>query len=136
MSDKTSKISLQQIFNAGWQAFIIENKRPSMVPGVSRYLTPDGDKCIVGLCLPDGPMQNHLYSFNSLVLLYPELFDSEINALARVPGSKLSDFQARLHDDICHWNKRTNEAEWLYSLDERKKMYHDVAEKFNLTVPE
>ena len=135
-----AKISLQQIFNAGWQAFIVEGRRPSMSPGVSRYLSSEGDKCVVGLCLPDGPVQRHLYNFTSLVCVYPELFDAQIVALAKpdtaLNGHTLDDFQARLHDDICHWNKKTNKAEWTCSLAERERMYRDVAEDFNLTIPE
>lgn len=125
-------ITLQQIFNAAWQAFIVENKPPAynIRNGACCYLTEDGRKCAVGLVLPDGhEAQRYGCAFNGLVNVHPTLFDTNIR---RMDMQDLNNFQCELHDGlICD-----ETGEWNKTLEERKEWYRGVAAKYNLTVPE
>lgn len=116
-------ITTQQIFDAAWQKFIIEDAPPASNPnGGCSYLTSDGRKCAVGLCLPDGHKAQESGLFmNELVDNYPELFDPHIE----------TDIQNLLHDYLVN----TNNGEWLYPLKKRMEIYLRVAEQFNLAIP-
>lgn len=132
---QTHKISLQDIFNAAWQAFIIEKKPPAVhvsisgIMGRCSYLTQDGHRCAVGLCLPDD-IANKCRSmyFNGVVREYPDLFCSEIILMY---DADLIKFQRSLHDS--HVNEKT--GEWTLSPDELKAQYIKVAHNFKLNIP-
>lgn len=130
----TKKISLQDIFNAAWNAFIIKKEPPGVTKNTfysysCKYLTPDGRKCAVGLCLPDGHIsQNSELAFDNLVHIYPELFTDEVRS---IDDDLLVNFQTMLHDYLI--DKKT--GEWKNSLEERQKIYLDTAKKYKLTIP-
>lgn len=128
MNDKP--ISLQDIFNAAWHHFMVGQAPPAIgEDGVCCYLTKDGNKCAVGLVLPEGhPSQARGCGFRELVRDYPELWDKQIRKLAK-ENRTLGNFQADLHD--CH----TDDHGWVTPLEERKAAYLAVAAKYNLTVP-
>lgn len=73
------RITFQDIFDAAWQAFIVEDRPPGVTKDAAgytacRYLTDDGRKCAVGLVIPDGhPAQKHSGPFENIVTMYPEL---------------------------------------------------------------
>ena len=122
------KITLQDIFNAAWQAFVIENKPPAVEHDDDgwhcRYLTPGGCKCAVGLCIPDGhPAQQSKAPLGMLTIDYPELFDC--------PGTtrRLNRFQSRLHDYLV-----TNDGTWRPDVN-IKREYQGVAKEYGLTIP-
>jgi hypothetical protein len=121
-----SKITLQDIFNAAWQAFIVEDRKPAFENLSCRYLTDDGRRCAVGLCIPDGhPAQLLAMSFDQLALDYPELFD--------VPDDcDLDTFQNALHDELIVYES----GEWFLSKAEREQAYRLIAAQYNLTVPQ
>lgn len=126
-------ISLQDIFNAAWQAFIVENRPPAteVVAGRTscRYLTEEGRKCAVGLCIPDGhEAQGVEAEFSRVVREYPELWDT---ALLDMPHSQLDRFQRWLHDDYTE----PHVEGWSMSLDERREAYRYVASMYDLTIP-
>lgn len=133
----SKKITLQDIFNAAWQAFIIEDKQPATEGGACRYLTSDNRKCAVGLCIPDGHyLQNKQMSFSAL-LDYDRrsdpdilLFDDQLYILNDESIDKLNNFQAKLHDHLC-----INDT-WTYDKEERKNIYKKVAKDYNLTIPD
>lgn len=141
------KITLQDIFNAAWQAFIIENKPPSQELNedgfyTCKYLTSNKRKCVIGLCLPDGHnYQNFKKSFYDLVVYdksvkeEDQIFDKSIHTLLNTShinnlfSNSLNVFQASLHDMLCA------NCEWLYSNSQRKQKYKQVAKEYNLTIP-
>jgi hypothetical protein len=120
-------ITLQMIFDAAWQAFIVEGKPPAQENNSCRYLTSDGRKCAVGLCIPDGhPAQHFDRSLPGLLNEYPDLFSG---ALKPYDYDDLNRFQFGLHDDLCH------RGEWAEDVEARREAYFEVAKQFGLVVP-
>jgi hypothetical protein len=120
-------ITLQMIFDAAWQAFIVEGKPPASENHACRYLTSDGRKCAVGLCIPDGhPAQKFDKSLPHLLDKYPDLFGGSLNAYNH---DTLNRFQLGLHDELCH------RGEWTKDVDARREAYLEVARQFGLVVP-
>ena len=128
-------ISLQQIFDAAWEEFIVKDNPPAVEYDeetesyACRYCTKDGRKCAVGLCLPDGldtkiDLSNDDLCLVGLVDKYPELF-----AFA---DYQVFDFQGELHDDLV--NKNT--GQWAHSKEARKEEYVRIAKKYGLEVSE
>lgn len=131
-------LSLQNLFDNAWKAFIIGDAKPAFdkvlnyygdEDTVCRYLDGDGNKCAIGVSLPDGhPSQNYTKGFGILTEDYPELFDDYVKSLSMIQRNI---FQQDLHD-------------FLFDIDtlefppkeEMKKAYIKVAEKFGLTIPE
>lgn len=125
--NKTMKITFQKIFDAAWQAFIVEDKPPSVNGFDCKYLSKSGAKCAIGLVLPDGhPAQLESYPFDQLVRNYPELFDKEI---LDAENYVLFDLQRELHDRLSYG------PDWSVSLDVRTYRYLTVARQFKLKVP-
>src|SRR3990172_5437597 len=123
------KITLQMIFDAAWQAFIMEEKPPASDQGCCKYLTQKGDRCAVGLTLPDGhPALYFAAGFNYIVECYTSLFCENI---LMEPPENLNAFQSRLLDELV-----TNQNTWKYPVDERRRLYIQVAADYSLTVPE
>ena len=123
-------ITLQDIFNAAWQAFIVEDRPPAVNElGECMYLTDDGRKCAVGLCIPDGhPAQRAVdTSFDALVKDFPSLFSI---TEAQRDEYDLKQFQKALHDGLV-----TDDA-WRIPRHDREVIYRDVAIRYGLTVPE
>lgn len=122
-------ITPQSVFNAAWQKFIVEDEEPAAELDEHKfyqctYLTEDGRKCAIGLCLPEGhPAQNALCSADVLEENFPELFDD--------PDGKINDLQLELHDHLM--NNRT--GEWRLSKEERKARYIKVAKEQGLEIP-
>lgn len=129
-------ITLQSIFNAAWQKFIVEDGEPAAETVIDKkgsvwhsckYLTKDGRKCAVGLELPDGhESQKEGCDFSRLVELYPELFDDDVKNATK---EMLVDFQFSLHDNLQYKGK------WTLNKEDRKQQYIEVAEFYNLKVP-
>lgn len=121
------KITLQDIFNAAWQAFIVEDRPAASEKGTCSYLTSDGRKCAVGLVIPDGhPTQTEPKTWDTFVSDYPDLFDEEILQMSK---GALACFQRRLHDSMVGNN------EWLCSVEGRRTAYQLIANDYNLTIP-
>lgn len=123
-------ISLQDILDAAWQAFIVERQPPGYDKEASMcmYLTDDGRKCAVGLVLPDGhPAQQQLDSLGELVGTYPELFDRQ---LWHMGTYRLDSFQRLLHDDMIDHDTGT------WKDQDLRKRYVYAAEEYGLTLPE
>jgi hypothetical protein len=119
-------ITLQMIFDAAWQAFIVEGKPPAQENNFCRYLTSDGRKCAVGLCIPDGhPAQQYIHSLPHLLNEYPNLFGGSLNAY----DHDLNRFQLELHDELCRGGA------WTEDLEARRASYLEVAKQFGLVVP-
>lgn len=128
-------ITLQQIFDAAWEEFIVKDNPPAVEYDeevesyTCKYLTKDGRKCAVGLCLPEGLDTKNDFPNDELTLVglidkYPQLFEfKDYQAL---------DFQGELHDDLV--NKQT--GEWKYPKEARKEEYVRIAKKYGLEIPE
>lgn len=122
------RISLQMIFTAAWNAFIVGDAKPARNNFSCSYLTSDGRKCAVGLVLPDGHLaQSRVCPFYELTLEYQDLWDDQIRSMAEY---RLNMFQRRLHDDL------SNSQGWILDKPTIEKKYRQVAKEFELTVPE
>lgn len=127
-------ITPQRVFDAAWQAFIVEDKLPAAEPTEGRcmYLTEDGRKCAIGLCIPDGhPAQAGPPSgVSGLARSYPGLFpvDLEVQEELRV-------LQYALHDGLIVTNANDLSVRWRYDKTEREVDYRCVAKKLGLTIP-
>ena len=121
------KITLQDIFNAAWQAFIVEDRPAASEKGACSYLTSDGRKCAVGLVIPDGhPAQVKPGTWNNWVHEYPDLFDASVLQMSK---HSLFEFQRHLHDSMV------SGGTWGFNQEERKGVYRLVASDYNLTIP-
>lgn len=133
------KLSLQDIFNAAWQRFVVEENFAAVNDFTSCvYLNEDGDMCAVGCALPqelldklitDGNNTNT--SFPQLVFGYKEYFQDDVIELAKKYDSAVT-FQSRLHDNLL---------EVLGKSDYNSRImiegtYRVIANRFGLTVPE
>ena len=130
----TKKISLQDIFDAAWQAFIVEDRPPAVgTGGECKYLTDDGRKCAVGLVLPEGhPAQERNCLFLGLVLDYPDLWAEDVLEISNASNDgkkQLYLFQGHLHDKLVY------RGQWTKSKAEREAVYRQVASDYGLTVP-
>ena len=127
-----TQITLQRIFDAAWQAFIVERKPPAwdQRTGYSVYLTADGRKCPIGLALPeDHPAIRSSAIFSTIVYRFPGLFDDQINAMSR---NALNDFQGALHDDhIDHFS-----GVWIGTPEQMKDAYLGIARQYGLIIPD
>lgn len=120
------KITLQDIFNKAWEHFIVGDGKPAWSTEENRcmYLDEYGNKCAVGLCIPDGhPAQKKAAGLRPLLIEYPELFDIKESELA-------NNFQNKLHDDLIDCC-----GAWIYDKQEMRNKYIQVAEQYGLTIP-
>ena len=117
------------IFNAAWQKFIVEGAPPATESDdrgcyQCKYLTKDGRKCAVGLCIPDG----HELQKSGKTLRF--LVEENCTDIFNIVGKEIS-IQRELHDVLSN----PYGPDWNYSLEERKQFYTDFAKEFNLTIP-
>lgn len=124
-------ITLQQIFNKAWEAFIVNNDLPATSDvGLAKYEDGAGRRCAVGLCLPDDhPALRSGRRLSSLVKTYPALFAKSVRLM---DPKRLNEFQRNLHDDLCEAGEANT---WRYDLDARRQIYINVASMFGLRVP-
>ena len=117
----------QLIFDAGWRNFILRNKPPARAYGACVYLTPDGRKCVVGLCFPPKhpafKIQGSMYHIS---LHCPTLVPREL--------ANNSIIQYELHDGLC-WDDEEGKGYWRDSLKARRAKYIEYAKLHNLTIP-
>lgn len=122
-------ITLQDIWNAGWQKFVIEQAPLAYdhSEGKCFYRTKDDHKCVVGLVLPEtDPNYREIIkdncAFYTVVSRYSYLFDDSVFQLME---DECNNFQKCLHDSLTD-----------KSQNERKTKYLEVAKRYNLTLPE
>lgn len=139
-----SEITLQDIFDKAWQAFIVENKLPALMIHEDKgyvlccYDDGNGNSCAVGLALPkDHPARKRTTSFASMVYAYPELFARSVTSYTwTILGYEtLDNFQRDLHDGMVDYDTM-NWSEEFQDVENRKNRYLEVAKEFNLKVPE
>lgn len=121
--------SLQKIFDKAWEHFIKNDNPPGIdEDGACKYLTNNGRKCAIGLCIPDGHLaQDYDGIFYGVVKHFPELFPDLVN----MKKDSLDEFQRRLHDQLI-----SNSGNWAYTKEERKEYYLEIAKDYGLMVPE
>lgn len=129
----TTLASAQDIYNASWKKFIVEDGEPSVEDGNCVYLTEDGRKCSIGLCIPDGHyFQRERCFITGLRDRFPEdfakLFAPDVCSMDRI---SLENFQRELHDELA--NKRS--GGWLMPKQWRKERYITIAKLYKLEVP-
>jgi hypothetical protein len=128
-----NKITLQQIFDAAFQAFIIEDRPPCVgSSGACFYRGPNNTHCAVGLVLPP-EIDNPEGTFTSVMGQYSEFFHED---LFKMTQEELDNFQQALHDDLCLHNKIGKvQPEWALNARQRLTVYIIVAKAYNLKVP-
>ena len=140
------KVTLQDIFNAAWQRFIVEEAPPAAdnlceeygeddPHYVCKYLTKDGRKCAVGLCIPDGhPVQKMSSNFGALLDRDDKpaagIFDESVYTLSH---SERHNFQRDLHDGML--DATTGQWHEAFPIQKRREEYIKVAAKYNLNIP-
>lgn len=115
-------ITLQDIFDAAWQAFVVEMKPKSenVNSNTCLYRSPEGHKCAIGLCIPDE--------------LYNEKFEGDAPGSGAFSTSGIwfqepdtcADLQYELHDSLP--------LDFM-SQEERAEHYRSVAHRFDLNIP-
>lgn len=134
---KRKKISFQSIYNKAWAAFIVGDGQPGfdMVQHCCTYKDANGNKCAVGLDLPEGhPAQKLRQTLTGLAEKYPDLFDDQIVSMATNSSEeeKLVQFQFSLHDNLIDYQT----GQWKFTKEERRQKYIEIAASFDLTIPE
>jgi hypothetical protein len=132
------KATLQDIFNAAWNHFIVGDGKPALEGGHCMYLTPNGRKCAIGLVIPDGhPAQAYLRTVAYVAREWPELLGADFLALK---DHDQNNFQSRLHDALCLENRDIGGFRqpdgWLFTKEERREKYIMVAKDYGLSVPD
>lgn len=128
-------ITPQDIFNAAWNHFVLNDNPPAVdEDGDCCYLTADGRKCAVGLCIPDGhPAQRSGNHYGQLILSFPDLLDDgDVFSDNGSPYETARRFQRNLHDGL------TANGQWAPNADtqeKRRAIYTDIAAQLNLTIP-
>jgi hypothetical protein len=130
-----NKITPQSVFNAAWKKFVLEDNPPATEKVDDgddsyfgcRYLTENGQRCAVGLCIPD---DHDCLSSGSPVSVLAHRHDELFEGYYR-----WNELQADLHDsmierDTGKWSEDFN------SRQKRKDHYAQVAQNHNLTIPE
>jgi hypothetical protein len=139
------KVTIQDVFNAGWNAFVIGDKLPGFDTGLDhhgnkvrrggiRYRAFDGRCCVFGLVIPrDNPISGAgAMSISTVREVHKEhfkaVFDDE---LVLLDARRLQKFQSELHDDHVSLADGT----WKVSKADLRKAYLDIAKDFKLEVP-
>lgn len=124
---------MQEVFDAAWQAFIVEDKPPAMTrrgdDNFCVYEDLEGNSCAIGLCIPKNhPARDYIGSFNQMVFDNPEWFGENIN------DENVGDYsilQKCLHDNLVD----IETGEWQINLQERRERYEDLSRSYDLTIP-
>jgi hypothetical protein len=128
-------ITLQRVFDKAWDAFVVNDGQPARTPaGGCAYLNENGNKCAIGLCIPDGhPAQKAETYVGGLFRDWPELFGD-------LKG--LSEAQEELHDGICTSTEDARgvyiNPKWKTAADTQQKrqvIYRAFAARYSLTIP-
>lgn len=136
-----SKITLQAVFDAAWEAFIVNNKLPAIEDGYCSYCTTDGRKCAIGLVLTDkqvaeisryGKEHGNEKSppIDDIVKAHSDWFDLSCGNDLATAARKFRAAQINLHDYALAPGTNKFKAK-----DELKKVYLEFAENNGLTVP-
>jgi len=136
------KITPQMVFDAAWQAFIVENKPPAVVMDNETtsctYNDGRGNKCSFGLVMPAKLALSigSNIAITTVMTDHPELFNMPTwMVLAQRMGTQdvlvADTLQGALHDGLVDFNKLT----WNLSLEDRKNVYRTIAEKYGFTIP-
>ncbi len=117
--NKETKEYVQNLFNLGWQKFVVERAPRAYDPDKGcQYRTAKGHKCLIGLVIPDGhPGQAVQGGVYKLWQVHPDLRP------AGVERTYVSAAQGTLHDNLdC-------------SGHTREHVYREFARVYNLTIP-
>jgi hypothetical protein len=135
------KITLQDVFNAAWDAFVVKGNKPAVEGCYCSYRTKDGRKCAVGLMLTDEQIAeigrygearggDKSPPINDIVRDHSDWFDLSCGKNLDDAASKFRDAQRQLHDDALEFG--TDEFK---SKEELTSIYIEFANSNGLTVP-
>lgn len=122
-------ITPQSIFNAAWQRFIIEKRLPCVKDRQCAY-EHKGNNCAVGAAMTREQLDvikmccDEHETADKLAIKHPTWFYGEPDTFYLL--------QARLHDRLVNFDV----SGWKCSHEELKQQYEQVAEEFDLTIPE
>lgn len=155
MSDK---ITMQKVFDAAWDAFVIKGRSPAVTKedGICTYRDSNGNRCAVGLVMTDEQIDiivqetyssyaGCIASVRTIIEMYPEWFDvpDELINLGRLMAldsrfmayaSYFRHLQNELHDGLVKLSKDANGYSAAFPEDLESK-YREVAIAYNLTIP-
>lgn len=95
----STKITLQQVFNAAWQAFVKEKKSPGVNQSTGElfYADDDNNRCAIGLVLTDEQLDKidalsdtDVPSVQDLVTLFPDWFDFNVDNIGSTMRSLIA----------------------------------------------
>lgn len=124
-------ISLQDIFNAAWQRFVVEQAQPGHNGRYCAYRGKNDSRCAIGAAIPDELYDPEMEGcqFGGIVGKFPDLFDGQIRGM---DSMELDNFQTELHDYLFY----TGDGHRQYpSPDQVEQAYRRVAATYNLEVP-
>lgn len=122
------KITLQQVFNAGWKTFVIDNRQLCMNEKGCLYSDGKGNRCVIGLCLPDNHPALESRDLVELIVLENESFEFD------GPIGHFRAAQRILHDLLD--KKKAFADGCLYENLSRRERYELFASNYGLQVPE
>ncbi len=139
---KPKPITLQDIFDAAWNAFIIEKKPPCVCnvglnECVCVYANSNGDRCAIGLVLPDHVIESDYCKshkgFGDIVEAFSDLFHSEITSKSK---SELNFIQKCLHDEMVErgYVGESNRG-WCLPSHAMRTYYTLFAQRYYLQIP-
>lgn len=126
----TKKITPQRVFDAAWQAFVVEGKPPAQEQDPEdgiwecKYLTNDGRRCAFGFLMTAEDARVNEGASASDIILTGKKLDG--------PERQFDALQFDLHDLMC------DEGQWSADFDtpdKRATHYRAVAAEFGFRVP-
>ncbi len=114
----------QEIFDKVWNWFVVEKHAPSYDTELRccRYRDPSGNKCAVGVIIPDEKYEKEMENTTLQQLSMQFGFSDNLFLMARLQSA---------HDDAVHVNKATGES----FLDYITKGLTELAHHNKLVVP-
>jgi hypothetical protein len=154
MSDK---ITMQKVFDAAWNAFVVQRKPPAVTreDGICTYRDAKGNRCAVGLVMTDEQVDmilretysshsGSIASVRTVIEFHPEWFDApeirvgspikSLNPAFAEYASTFRHLQNDLHDSLVKINKNDDGCYGAFPEDLEKR-YREIAVIYNLTIP-
>lgn len=156
----SNKITMQKVFDAAWNAFVVQRKPPSVSSetGSCAYRSYDGSRCAVGLAMTDEQMDlvlretyydcpGRVANIGYIIEKHPNWFDvpnansarycglfmSSDSALAKYVDT-FNQLQRDLHDNLITVSRGANGYFGIFPEDLEKR-YRQIAFNYNLAIP-
>lgn len=114
-------MTLQEAFDKNWQHFVVEKHGESVHDGTCMYRAPNGNRCGIGILIPDDEYNARIEKNNVGVLIEKKILPPSLRSIAE---NALAGLQA------CH--DSSGSLEFSYDITDRLR---DFAAEYKLTVP-